>query len=80
MPNWRKGVQGPQRKYRKTRRGHYLGKKTTTSVRKIAKNTILRMAETKAVGKQSGGSPFLTCSPHNREPKTLMIILQMQPE
>jgi len=57
MPNWRKGVQGPQRKYRKTRRGNYLGKKATTNVRKIAKNTILRMAETKAVGKQSGGSP-----------------------
>lgn len=57
MPNWRKGVQGPQRQYRKTRRGNYLGKKATSTVRKIAKNTVLRMAETKAVGKQSGGSP-----------------------
>lgn len=56
MPNWRKGVQGPQRPYRKRTRST-LTKKAKSAVRKIAKNTVLRLSETKAVGKQSGGSP-----------------------
>ncbi len=54
MPNWRKGVQGPQRR-RKPRTG--LTKNAAKTVRKIAKNTVLRLAETKAVGRQSPGSP-----------------------
>ncbi len=56
MPNWRKGVQGPQRR-RMPSRTKGLTKKAAGAVRKIAKNTVLRLAETKAVGKQSGGSP-----------------------
>ncbi len=55
MPNWRKGVQGPQR--RRTARPKGLSKNQVKSVRAIAKSTTLRLSETKAVGRQSPGSP-----------------------
>lgn len=48
MPNWRKGVSGPQRKYvPKGRRKTGLSKKQQKSVAKIARNVVHRITEKK---------------------------------
>lgn len=48
MPNWRKGVQGPQRKYvSKGKRRTGLSKKQASSVAKIARNVVTRITEKK---------------------------------
>lgn len=48
MPNWRKGVQGPQRRYRKKNKG--LSTTQVKSVKKIAKSVAMSIPEKKKFG------------------------------